>query len=149
VSAEDALADEARRHFVRKARVDGTDMPTARVLRIQAPLDDSGDTDCWTYAHRYAAAAPPGTVLYMEGMCYLPPGPDGRPRVAAHAWAVENTPVGHVVVEFTPGYEEAWGYRGFRVPLDHPAVTRAEHGGRRYSAMELMIAEALVEAHRG
>jgi hypothetical protein len=130
------MTDE-RLVFVQHMREHGEPMPYARRLLIQPPLDDSGDTDCWTYAARYVAEHP--DAFYVEGICYLPPK-GNRPRVAAHAWAVEDTPLGPVILEFTPGYEQAFGYRGLPLDVTTPEFARAEHDGHRYSVIELHIA---------
>lgn len=128
---------DARRAFVRYMGKHGVAMPGARRLVIQPPLDDSGDTDCWTYAARYVAEHPGSS--YVEGICWLPPDA-GKARVAAHAWVVEDTPFGSQIVEFTPGYERATGYRGLPINTDSEEFQRADDGERRYSVLELMIA---------
>lgn len=123
--------------FIRLMKERGLPAPTPRLLRIQPPLDNSGETDCWTHAAAYARET---GAVYVEGICYLPPKEDGRPRVAAHAWCVEDSPFGARVVEFTPGYEQAFGYLGLPLDLDSTAGRRAEVDGRRYSIIELDFA---------
>jgi hypothetical protein len=131
---------DARRVFLALMKERGHDMPAARVLDLQPPLDDSGDTDCWTHAYRRARAT---GASYYEGLVYLPPR-DGRPVISAHAWVVQESPFGAQVVELTRGYERAWGYRGMRVDLDSEEADRAEHGGHRYGVLELDIAVRLI-----
>lgn len=130
--------------FARFIKDRGTFAPDARVLNLQAPLDSSDTTDCWTHAAAYAERT---GADYVEGICLRRKGP-GEVVTCAHAWAEEGTPFGRRVVELTPGYEEAYGYRGIVVPRDTESYRRARVGRTRYGVIELDIAFAQQGAGR-
>lgn len=104
--------DSAHVVFVRILDKLGRWAPTARRLEIQEPIANDGETDCWTHAWQVAQRTP--NARYVEGLCRRSPG---RTDKATHAWVEVDGPFGAMVVETTPGYENASLYRGLVV--DH------------------------------
>lgn len=131
------MSFDERIAFIQLIRRSGVQMTSSRILDIREATADDGETDCWTLAYNHSLTS--GST-YVEGICRLPPREDGRLRIAAHAWCVEETPLGLRVREFTPGYEGAWDYRGLPIRLDTPEAEDAEIDGVRYSVLELQIA---------
>jgi hypothetical protein len=105
--------DDAHVVFVRIMRRLGQPAPNTKRLEIQEPIVDDGETDCWTHAWEVAQRTP--NARYVEGICGRPGGL--TKDSATHAWVEADTPFGPVLIECTPGYEDAHSYRGLVV--DH------------------------------
>jgi hypothetical protein len=79
------------------------------VQEVQAAVADDGETDCWTHAWQVARRTG-GT--YVEGLCVR----KGASGPSFHAWVERDHPLlGRILVETTPGYEEASHYVGIAV----------------------------------
>lgn len=97
---------KAEAAFVALIQRHGVPRTGARVLDIQPPIVDDGETDCWSHAWDLARAT---GGRYVEGLCRRTPA---RSRIATHAWVERNTPFGVQIIETTKGYEHASEYRG-------------------------------------
>lgn len=128
--------DDVRWGYVRLVRSQGRPAPTGIVLRLQEPLDDSGETDCWTHARRYAERT---GATYVEGVC------DRGRGVSVHAWCEETSPLGvRVVVELTKGYENARDYWGVPVDIHSDVAKDSLLNDVYYSVLELAVGRSML-----
>lgn len=99
---------EVETTYLNLVRRHGVPGPTTKRLEIQPPVADDGESDCWT--HAWTVARNLGAT-YVEGVCRRA----GAGGPSMHAWVQQDTPFGPVLIETTPGYEDATHYRGIAI----------------------------------
>lgn len=103
------------RAYLRLVRQHGTPAPASKRLALQTRVAADGETDCWTHAWQVAQQLRTlgRQATYVEGVV-VRRGADGP---SFHAWVEESTPLSQhgVLVECTPGYEDAGPYFGIHV----------------------------------
>lgn len=130
-STEEDISEKAQADFVRLMRRVAPLREYPVVLDLQPPYDDSGETDCWTHSWKVAHAR---GGRYMEGVCYR-----GNGRISAHAWVEVDSPLGTQIIETTPGYEQAYAYRGLPVKMTGKDAEMGWYEGLRFSLVQLAL----------
>ncbi len=129
---------EVERVYLMLVRRSGRPAPAAKRLDVQDPVAADGESDCWTHAWNLARRTG-GT--YVEGVCRR----RGASGPSFHAWVEHDHPVtGRVLVECTPGYEQASDYYG--IPVASAPGSFADKATRRWGNVRVSVIQAALAA---